>query len=65
LGSDGKDEFYDLHKDPQEEHNLIATETARSEPASIIIEEWLGSFKHAASGRENVSLDLTIKRLES
>jgi arylsulfatase A-like enzyme len=64
-GSDGKDEFYDLHKDPREEHNLIATETASASQFRSLLEAWLGSFKHAASGRENVELDdLTIKRLE-
>ena len=63
--SDGRDEFYDLRKDPHEEHNLIAAEAARAGQLRASLEEWLGSFKHAALGCENVDLDhLTIKRLE-
>jgi arylsulfatase A-like enzyme len=63
--SDGQDELYDLGKDPQEEHNLISAELGATSHLRTSLEEWLGSFKHAAMGRESVELDtLTIKRLE-
>jgi arylsulfatase A-like enzyme len=63
--SDGQDELYDLGKDPQEEQNLISAELEATSHLRASLEEWLGSFKHAAMGRESVELDtLTIKRLE-
>jgi hypothetical protein len=63
--SDGRDEFYDLSNDPQEEHNLITTEAERASQLRVSLEKWLGSFKHADQCGEDADLDqLTIKRLE-
>jgi arylsulfatase A-like enzyme len=63
--SDGRDEFYDLSKDPQEEHNLITTEAERASQLRVSLDKWLGSFKHADQCGEDADFDqLTIKRLE-
>jgi hypothetical protein len=65
--SDGTDELYDLGKDPEEEHNLIAAEAATASQLRASMDEWLGSFTHAALDHVSVEEELdalTIKRLE-
>jgi arylsulfatase A-like enzyme len=65
--SDGRDELYDLGRDPAEEHNLIATETGKASQLRASLEEWVGSFTHPAREHEAIEVELdslTIKRLE-
>jgi arylsulfatase A-like enzyme len=63
--SDGRDEFYDLRRDPHEEHNVIATEAGRAGELRTALAEWVKAVEPAAVAHEQAELDaLTLKRLE-
>ena len=63
--SDGRDELYDLTRDPNEERNIISSETETARRLRTSLDEWLGSFEHASPAEENIEIDADMrKRLE-
>jgi arylsulfatase A-like enzyme len=61
LGSDGREELYDVEGDPGESRNVVAEEPAKAAEMRRFIEQWVGSCEPAAGG-ESVELDAVVKK---
>jgi arylsulfatase A-like enzyme len=63
--SDGRDELYDLARDPRETRNLVASEADTATRLRARLDEWLTSFAHAQPVDQDVEMDDEMrKRLE-
>jgi arylsulfatase A-like enzyme len=60
--SDGRDELYDLARDPQEECNLIAAESERAGELRTALDRWLASFAHASRAEQQGEIDDEIRK---
>jgi len=63
--SDGRDELYDLVKDPGETSNRIEAEPERAAHLRSALESWTSSFDHAThdpEGRDTIEIDDDMRR---
>ena len=62
--NNGKDELYDLVKDPRERNNIINEEREMAEKCLEIIKEHIKEITYKGKGKEIVNIKRAIKKLK-
>jgi len=61
-GSDGRDELYDLTRDPGEEHDVLSSHPQIAADLRGALGRWVGSFEHAPDAGESIEIDDDMRR---